>query len=150
MPEYKKLLIENRPFRCEKCNGKLFHIGAGKYECEKCKTVIMDDFGKVKDYLDKNGPASAPIISENTGVSIETINIFLRQGRVEITENSNFFIECEKCGCSIRSGRFCIDCARELSKGLQKIMFNEIGDKPKHKQEMQGEMHFLNKPEKGR
>lgn len=148
MNNLEKVLISNKPVRCEKCQGKLFHIGGGKYQCEKCENIVMDDFGKVKHFLEENGPSTAPVISQATGVKIDIINMFLKQGRVEITENSKYFLQCEKCGCSIRSGRFCIDCARELTQGIQRIFFNEVGDKPKHKSDLQGKMHFLNKQEK--
>lgn len=144
MADLEKLLISNKPVRCE-CGGKLFHIGGGQYECHTCKNITMDDFGKVKAFLDENGPSPAMVISQATGVSTDIIDMFLKNGRLEITENSKYFIKCEKCGCSIRSGRFCIDCAKELTQGIQRIFFNEVGDKPKHAPKIQGAMHYLDK-----
>ena len=140
-----KFLIDNKPVKCEQCKGKLFHIGGGQYECEKCKNIVLDDFGKVKQFLEENGPSPAPIISQHTGVKIEIIDMFLKNGRVEIIEGSKYYLQCEKCGCSIRSGRFCIDCAKERVQGIQHIYFNEVGDKPKTSAEHQGKMHFLKK-----
>ena len=143
MENVEKLLLTNKPVKCE-CGGKLYHIGSGKYKCQACDKAVLDDFGKVKQFLEENGATPIVVISQSTGVSTEIIEDLLRDGRVEITENSKYFISCQKCGCSIRSGRFCIDCAKELSHGIQKIFFNEIGEKPK-KVDMQGKMHFINK-----
>ena len=47
--------MENRPIRCEKCKGKLFYTGSGTYTCEDCEHVMLDDFGKVKAYLEEHG-----------------------------------------------------------------------------------------------
>ena len=143
MNDIEKLLLTNKPTKCE-CGGKLFHIGGGKYKCEKCGNLVLDDFGKVKQFLEENGTMSIMAISQCTGVSIEIIESLLKDGRVEISENSKYFLGCQKCGCAIRSGRFCIDCARELSQGIQKIFYNEVGEKPKNAN-MQGKMHFLNR-----
>ncbi len=46
-------------------------------------------------------------------------------------------VKCDKC--------FCADCARELSNGIQKVFYNEIGEKPKYDYAMKGKMHFLNR-----
>ena len=140
--------INNKPIICESCKGKLFHIGGGSYQCKKCDSIVMDDFGKVKQFLEANGPSSAPEIAQGTGVRMDVIEWFLKDGRLEIIENSRYYLQCEKCGCSIRSGRFCIDCAKELTGGIHKLLFHEIGDRPKKGEEKQGKMHFLDKKNK--
>jgi predicted amidophosphoribosyltransferase len=48
---------------------------------------------------------------------VEKIKRFLREGRLEIVGDSgNMFLECEGCGKAIRSGRYCSDCEREMSR----------------------------------
>lgn len=143
MNDIEKLLLTNKPTKCD-CGGKFFHIGGGKYECEKCGNLVLDDFGKVKQFLEENGTMPIMAISQCTGVSIEIIESLLKDGRVEISENSKYFLGCQKCGCAIRSGRFCIDCAKELAQGVQRIFYNEVGEKPKNTN-MQGKMHFLDR-----
>ncbi len=140
------VFLANRPISCKKCNGKLFYIGSGKYKCDPCDTEFYDDFGKVKEYLEINGPSSAVIISEKTGVRMELIELFLRKGRLEIIENSKFYIKCEKCGCAIRYGRFCPHCARELLGGIQAMFHEDAGECPKNSPKLKdGKMHFLHK-----
>lgn len=144
MNDLERMLIINKPITCE-CGGKYFHFGGGKYKCQNCNEITYDDFGKVKKFLDENGPMPILAISSATGVSSEIIEFLLKDGRVEIIEGSKYYLQCSKCGCSIRSGRFCVDCARELSEGVQKIFFNEVGEKPKYEVKQKGRMHFLNR-----
>ena len=68
---------------------------------------------------------------------------YLREGRLEIPENSPIYIKCESCRCDIRSGRYCKECAAKLSKDLEGAMRMdeyEIGEVPKMKQ---GKMHYI-------
>ena len=143
MNDVEKMLLLNKPTTCQ-CGSKLYYIGGGQYQCRKCDEITLDDFGKVKQFLNENGVMPVATISQCTGVSMEVIEFLLQDGRVEIAENSKYFISCQKCGCAIRSGRFCIDCAKELAHGIEKIAYNEVGERPKNI-EVQGKMHFLNR-----
>ena len=91
-------------------------------------------FQKVKDYIVEHGTATAEEISKEVGVSEGTILQYLRDGRIEIPENSPIFIKCEKCHCDIRYGRYCQECASkmkgELKKGTAAIDLYEVGEKP--------------------
>ena len=138
------MFLATRPVFCNKCNGKLFYIGSGKYKCDQCKEEYYDDFGKVKAFLEEHGPAPALMIAEHTGVRMELIDLFLRKGKLEIIENSNFYISCEKCGCAIRYGRYCPHCYRESYSGIMGMFYEDVGECPK-KPFMDGKMHFLNK-----
>lgn len=139
------LMIGNKPVKCELCNGKIFYIGSGKYQCEKCGHEALDDFGRVKKFLQENGPSPILITAQVTGVKPEIIELFLKKGRVEIPEGSKYYLQCERCGCSIRYGRYCPECVRELVGGLQTAFNEEMGEKPKFQTnlEMQGKMHYL-------
>lgn len=140
------VFLANRPVTCKKCNGKLFYIGSGKYKCDSCNEEYYDDFGKVKEFLEEHGPAPALLIAEQTGVSIDLIGLFLRKGRLEIIENSKFYIDCEKCGCAIRYGRYCPRCSREIFGGIMKMFHEDVGECPKSMpKETEGKMHFLSK-----
>ena len=140
-----KVFLANRPVICHKCNGELKYIGGGKYRCEVCNHEFYDDFGKIKEFLDTNGPAPALLIAEKTGVNLDLIDLFLRKGRLEIIENSPAYISCEKCGCSIRYGRFCPHCARILLGGIKALFHEDTGECPKNPPKKEGKMHFLYK-----
>lgn len=151
MKDEEKLLIQNKPIVCEKCKGKLFFMGGGRYQCGSCGHETLDDFGKVKEFLDKNGPSPAVIISEATGVDQSVINLFLKNGRVEITEDSPYFLKCEKCGCSLRYGRYCPECIIRVTGQITSIFNAEVGEKPKSANpSLSGNMHYISRDSKKR
>ena len=66
--ELERMINISKPVVCECCNGKMVYVHGGMYRCEKCGNEDLDDFGKVKTFLDANGLASAFVISVATGV----------------------------------------------------------------------------------
>lgn len=142
-----KLLIDSKLVECEACKGKMFYLTGGRYKCEQCGMEALDDFGKIKDFLENNGPASAFVIAQATGVKTEIIDAFLKKGRVEIQEGSRYYLKCTKCGCSIRYGRYCPECAKRITGDIKAVWNGEVGERPKYElnQEMRGRMHFLNR-----
>lgn len=80
----KLLREEKKPSHCEKCNGPLVFVGGGAYKCKKCGAETLDDFGKIKTFLEKNGPAPAFVIARETGVKKEAIKKYLQNGRIEM------------------------------------------------------------------
>lgn len=147
LDELERFFLEHKPIKCERCSGKLDYIGSGKYECEVCKHLMMDDFGKVKAYIDENGPATIIELSAMTGVRTSLIESFLKKGRLEIPEGSDFYISCEKCGCNIRYGRYCPDCIAQTSRGIKLLFHEDMGERPKGhlSSNSKGKMHFFNK-----
>jgi len=106
---------------CKKC-GKIYsHLG-GPPLCPACRKEEEDDFKRVKEYLYENPGASITQVSTELNISIEKIKRFLREGRLEITnEDGNLLLECEKCGKSIKSGRYCEACEREMTARLKTV-----------------------------
>lgn len=100
----------NRPTYCEKCNGVMVFKGVGEYKCEDCGNLAYDDYGKVRNYIEKHAGATSAQVSAATGVSQKSIRDMLREERLEIAANSAVFLKCELCGASIRFGRFCSKC----------------------------------------
>lgn len=147
MTDLEKLIMERRPVFCKKCGGKLYYQDSGYYQCELCGAGEYDDFGKIKVYLEENGPTPELWISRDTGVEVEIIELFLKNGRLEIPEGSKFYIQCERCGCSLRFGRFCYGCTKELAGQLKGAMFEQMGEKPKV-MKIDGKMHYLDDIEK--
>lgn len=142
--EMRELLLNRRPVRCSKCDGRLFLAGNGEYECKSCGNIEYDDFGKVKKYLEENPSASAIVVEAAIGVPRELIDAFLRRGRLEMPEGMPEPITCERCGCTIRSGRFCSSCIRQLAGGMQGAFSSGTTDRPRPQQNGGGvRMHFL-------
>ena len=104
---------------CKRC-GKMFSYLSGMIICNECKKNDEEDFAKVKKYLYDNPGSSMQQISEVCEVSAEKITRFLREGRLEIREGSNVILECEICRKSIKSGRRCSSCAKQLERDMNK------------------------------
>lgn len=133
-----------KPLCCTKCGGQLKPLYSGVYECQLCRGLELDDFGKVKLYIEEHGKQPAIILAEKTGVPIDTIEMLLKTGRLEIPEGSDVYISCERCGCDIRYGRYCPECMKILVGDVKRAFFNEnIGEKPKQKhQKSKDQMHI--------
>lgn len=101
---------------CKKC-GRIYNYIGGAPICPVCREQDEEDYKRVKEYLYEYPKASMSQVSMDLDVSVEQIKRYLREGRLEIVgEEGNLFLECESCGKAIRSGRFCLECERSLSK----------------------------------
>ncbi|MDD2971061.1 MAG: hypothetical protein PHE02_02880 [Lachnospiraceae bacterium] len=111
--------LYNRPVTCSKCGGIMIFKGVGEYQCEDCKNMEYDDYGKVRNYIEKNRGATAAEIEHEIGVSQRAIRQMLRDSKIEISEGSKSFMKCEICGGDIRSGRFCSKCETTYHRQLE-------------------------------
>lgn len=121
------------PQVCEKCGKeKPEYKGVGEYKCSECGHVMYDDFGIVRNYLEGHRGATQSEVSRATGVSMDTIRMFLRQERIEIAAGSGVLMSCEVCKAPIRSGRYCPECAKKIE------MKSAAEKSAAHKSSMQG------------
>ncbi len=145
--DWEKLIISNKPVECENCKGRMFYLHSGIYKCESCGNEVLDDFGKVKNFLEENGPTPAMVVEQATGVRGEVIEFFLKKGKVEIPEGSKYYLKCERCGCSLRFGKFCTFCVKEMTGDITNLFHEDIGEIPKYElnPNRSGKMHFLDR-----
>lgn len=99
---------------CRKC-GRVFAYN-GVEVCSRCLSSDEEDFKKVKDYLYDHPGATITEVSEETGVDEKKILRYLRESRIEIREENNLLLDCQRCGIPIRSGRFCDACVIAMKK----------------------------------
>ena len=100
---------------CKKC-GRIFAEDGFDF-CPICRNNEDEIFKKVKDYLYEYPGASIQQVSEETGVGTKKILKFLREGKLEIKDDSpNLILDCERCGKPIKTGRFCDKCVVEMQK----------------------------------
>ena len=109
----------NMPTYCEKCGGVMVFKGVGEYRCEECGNLEYDDYGKVRNYVEKHPGATSAQASAATGVTQKSIRGMLKEERLEIAANSSVFLKCESCGVQIRSGRFCSKCETSYHRSLE-------------------------------
>ena len=102
---------------CKKC-GRVFGSEFGEQHCSKCRGNTDEDFRKVKDYLYDHPGATVQEVAEETNVDEKLIIKFLKQEKIEIIEDENSVLNCERCGVSIKTGRLCDKCKNEFKKEL--------------------------------
>ena len=105
---------------CKKC-GKVF-ASIGDKICPDCKREEDELFIKVKEYIYEHPHASIKEIAAETEVDEEIILRYLREGRIEVAEDSVSTLTCEKCGKVIRTGKYCVDCQKKLYNTLNAAM----------------------------
>lgn len=101
---------------CKKC-GKVF-TSLGDKICPDCKRAEDELFTKVKEYIYDHPRASIKEVAEETEVDEEIILRYMREGRIEVADDSLSTLTCEKCGKIIRTGKYCIDCQKKLYNTL--------------------------------
>jgi flagellar operon protein (TIGR03826 family) len=104
---------------CRRC-GRIYNYIGGAPLCQACKEKDEEDFKRIKQYLYDNPKASVTQVSTELDISVDKIKRFLRDGRLEIADDDgNMILECEACGKSIKSGRYCQECERALASGFR-------------------------------
>jgi len=102
---------------CKLC-GKLFNYIGGMPVCAACKEELEEKYIQVKQFVRDNRRATMYEISEANDVSIQQINQWIREERLVFTDDSPIGIDCESCGKSIKTGRFCDMCKNTMTKDL--------------------------------
>lgn len=98
---------------CKKC-GKIFNYVLGAPICPSCREQLDEKFQEVKKYIQDNPGVGIPHVSEACDVEPSQIRQWVREERLEFVEGSAVDLACEKCGCSIRTGRFCDRCKASM------------------------------------
>ncbi|MDR5659768.1 MerR family transcriptional regulator [Serpentinicella sp. ANB-PHB4] len=124
---------------CSKC-GRVFSY-KGSTVCSRCASTYEDDYKKVKDYLYDNPGASISEVSEETEVPEKQILKYLREARIEIREDSNYLLDCERCGTGIKSGRYCDKCAGEMRREFGAAIKPKTESKKEESKKTNTKMH---------
>ena len=61
-------------------------------------------------------------VAEDCQVDERQIKQWLREDRLEVTEDSPLLLNCESCGAQIRSGRFCDKCKATMTTTFNGIV----------------------------
>lgn len=98
---------------CKRC-GKVF-MYAGVPICPECIEKEEEQYSQVKRYLDAHPGAGVRQTSEGTGVPLEVVMDFLREGLlINVSDAPNNQLTCVICGKPISSGRICRKCEETL------------------------------------
>lgn len=129
---------------CRTC-GRIFNYVAGPHTCPSCREALEAKFQEVKEYIREHKGAGISEVTEACGVDANQIHQWLREERLEVTEDSPIQLTCENCGTVIRSGRFCEKCTNNVAQGFQTVL-KDNAPKPAPKKNNEKEspkMRFL-------
>lgn len=131
---------------CMTCK-KLFNYVAGMPVCPACRAALEEKFKEVKQYIRKNPNATIVEVAENNDVDIKQIRQWVREERLIFSQDSAIGIECEACGKSIRTGRFCDDCKKGFVNNLNSAYGTQKEAKEENPfiREKETKMRFLNR-----
>lgn len=132
---------------CARC-GKIFNYVSGRPICAACKRGEEESFKDVRSYIRRNPDVSISEVAEACEVDIKMIRQWIREERLSFSKDSAVGIECEKCGKTIRTGRFCKECKAETINDLNNargVNNSEPITKAPEETKKKNQMRFLNK-----
>ena len=135
---------------CKRC-GRVYNYIGGVPLCPSCKDQDENDFKRIKSYLYDNPGAPMSLVASELDVSVEKIRRFLKEGRLEIVgDDANFILQCEGCGISIKTGRFCNSCERNVVNDLSSTAQKLGQSAARYNEEIKrnSSMRYLSKDEK--
>ena len=106
---------------CKGC-GRLFNALTRTRLCPTCQSKLEGKFQEVKEYINQNPGSTIDIVSEACDVPAKQIKQWIREERLEFTEDSMIGLACEICGASIRTGRYCDKCKAQTLNGLNNVV----------------------------
>ncbi len=106
---------------CRVC-GRIFNYVSGPTTCPACRESMEAKFQEVKEYVREHKGVSIPEVAEACDVDAAQIRQWLRDERLEVTEDSALYLTCESCGAAIRSGRFCEKCKGNMTRDFKQVM----------------------------
>lgn len=106
---------------CRRC-GRVFNYIIGQTYCLSCRDELEEKFKEVKEYVQNHRGCSIGDVAEACDVDQGQIKQWIREERLEFTEDSMIGLACEMCGASIRTGRYCDKCKANTLNGLNNVV----------------------------
>lgn len=131
---------------CIKCM-KLFNYVSGPTICPVCRKDLEEQFKEVRLFIRKNPKAGIAEVAEQCNVDIKQIRQWIREERLSFSSESAIGIECEMCGKTIKTGRFCDVCKAQVANNLNSAYKKEEvkEENPYDHKDGGSKMRFLNK-----
>lgn len=129
---------------CRKC-GRLFNYIMGASICPDCKAASEEKFQAVKKYIQQHGRASMKEVAEACEVDTSQIQTWIKQERLQFSDDSPIKVACEMCGKMIGSGKFCAACKDSMARKLNSAMglTGVMVEAPKEAKKTGSRMRFL-------
>ena len=113
--------------------------------CPQCREELEGKFKEVKTYIQSHPGTGIKEVSEACEVETSQIQQWIREERLEFTNESMVTLSCESCGTPIRSGRYCDACKANLANGFSQAMKKPQAPQPAIKKDTKEspKMRFL-------
>ena len=128
---------------CRDC-GRLFNYITGPRICPSCRDKLEEKFQQVKEYIRDNPNIGMNDIARENEVPMQQIYQWVREERLIFSDDSMVTIDCENCGKSIRTGRFCDKCKDSMINNLNGAYKKPVMEPTKRKHDGD-RMRFLDK-----
>lgn len=116
---------------CRRCSIPMHKDSLGDYRCVSCGKKELNDYHKIKEFLEKNEVANTAVIEEATGVPSIIIKELHANGVIEYAEGGAIAKKCRICGKPIVKDTVCRSCYEKSLSGLQKSSFiKKTDDEP--------------------
>lgn len=127
---------------CRSCT-RLFNYIGGPNICPQCRDELEKKYMVVKDFIRENPGASIQTVADENDVSTQQIKQWIREERLEFSKDSTVTIECEKCGASIRTGRYCKACKDKMADSLSQLIAKPQEQTVRRERDGKNAMRFL-------
>lgn len=101
---------------CPRC-GRLATVLV-RGQCAQCLREEHDQLRRVQQFIREHGSASAEEIASQTGVPVERVLRWLREGRLVVAGEA---VRCRRCGRPVRLGALCPVCRVELAAAVRQL-----------------------------
>lgn len=107
---------------CKNC-GRLFNYIGGSYFnlCPECIDELEKVFQEVKKHVEENPGTTINEITEIFNISSRQVEKWIRDERLVFADDSPIGIPCEKCGITIKSGKYCSNCLNEMGTQMRNL-----------------------------
>lgn len=106
---------------CKKCR-RLFNYLSGPSICPACREALEVKFQEVKKFVQDHKNATIPMVTEECDVEAAQIQQWIREERLQFSDDSPIKVSCESCGTMIGSGRFCEKCKAEMLNNFKSVL----------------------------
>ena len=102
---------------CRRC-GKMYQAIFGKNICPECVKQEEVDFEVARDYVKEHPGSSMQKVSDETGVPVNLLLKFVKEGKIDFSDGESVVAACESCGVPVFSGRYCNNCLSQMGKQI--------------------------------
>ncbi len=113
-----------RVVNCEKC-GKVFSSLSSRL-CEECREEEEAMLKRAKEELYRHPGLGIMDLVSRLDIPVETVEKFVREGRLILRSGEQVRLSCEMCGKEITAGKRCSACEAKVRK-MARDLYREVG-----------------------